>query len=103
LIAVPAATERLLGQDLWLAELETAGRDMERRIEEALRARPDLVNFLRGLGAELGSEEVEEPEPLAEKLHPENPPEAPLPSAEEVLRDLEEHLRRIKGDQDQPD
>ena len=88
--ALLRAAERLLEQDLWLVELEAAGRDMERRIEDALRARPDLVSFLRRL-----SGEPEESEPSTSRREE---PDADLPSAEEVLRDLEEHLRRLKGD-----
>ena len=90
--ALLRAAERLLQQDLWLAELEAAGRDMERRIEDALRARPDLASFLRGL-----SGETESPEP---STMGNEETDAELPSAEEVLRDLEEHLRRLKGEGD---
>lgn len=86
--------EQLLGQDLWVQELEIAGRDMERRIAEALRERPDLANFLRQLSGEPQSSEAE-PSTAAEGQEQE------LPTAEEVLRDLEEHLRRLKGDADQ--
>jgi PAC2 family len=88
--ALLRVAEQLLGQDLWRQELDTAGRDMERRIEDALRARPDLANFLRRLSGEPESSESQQQEE----------PEGELPSAEEVLRDLEEHLRRLKGDGD---
>jgi proteasome assembly chaperone (PAC2) family protein len=89
------AAERLLGVDLWLQELDTAGHDMERRIEDALRARPDLANFLRRLSGE--PEGADNPEGSQEE---EAESEQELPSAEEVLRDLEEHLRRLKSDGD---
>lgn len=91
--ALLRAAERLLGQDLWVQELETAGRDMERRIEDALRARPDLTSFLQRLSGELELPPTTGPQPEEQ--------EAELPSAEEVLRDLEEHLRRLKGDSGQ--
>lgn len=99
------AAEYLLGQELWLDELKAAGRDMERRITEALRARPDLANFLQRLSGE-SEQDVEqidlsaaagEAPPSPEETEPE------LPSAEEIIRHLEDHLRRIKdqgGDED---
>ncbi len=92
--ALLKAAEHLLEQDLWLTELEAAGMDMERRIEDALRARPDLASFLRKLSGE--------PETYPEAVTEGDEPEAELPSAEEVLRDLEDHLRRLKGDGDSP-
>ncbi len=91
--ALLRAAERLIEQDLWVQELETAGRDMERRIEDALRARPDLAGFLKRLRGE--PEPPESTRPEAEET------EGELPSAEEVLRDLEEHLRRLRGESDQ--
>ncbi|MGI5835833.1 MAG: PAC2 family protein [Chloroflexota bacterium] len=81
--------EKLLGQDLWVQELEVAGRDMERRIADALRERPDLANFLRQLSGE--SPTLESQPSTAEEST-----ETELPSAEEVLQDLEEYLRRLK-------
>lgn len=87
--ALLRAAQHLLGQDLWLQELEAAGRDMDRRIEDALRARPDLADFLGRLSGES--------EPRAEAAPQPEEQEAELPSAEEVLRDLEDHLRRLKG------
>lgn len=94
--ALLRAAEKLLGQPLWVEELETAGRDMENRIAEALQSRPDLVSFLRKLGAEPG--QPVEPEPESEEQ------ERELPSAQEVLNDLEEYLRKIRGHTDeQPD
>lgn len=100
--ALLGAAERLLGQDLWKGELEAAGRHMERRLEDVLRNRPDLVELLRKLE---GETEAAEEEPLI-SVDPvvdedEMPPDD-LPSPEEVLRDLEEHLRRIKGDTSGP-
>ncbi len=91
--ALLGAAERLLGQQLWIEELEAAGRDMDRRISDALRARPDLANFLRRLSGEGEALTTAEEQPTEE-------PEGELPSAEEVLRDLEEHLRRLKNEGD---
>lgn len=102
--ALLRVAERLVGQELWRTELEVAGRDMERRIEDALKARPDLASLLRKLE---GGEETEEhaaPEDLSLEIEPSaSEPDLPipqeqLPTPEEVLRDLEEHLRRIKGE-----
>ncbi len=93
--ALLRAAEQLLGMNLWLQELDVAGRDMERRIEDALRARPDLASFLRRLSGEPESNEKPEGSPEEEVE-----PEAELPSAEEVLHDLEEHLRRLKNEGD---
>ncbi len=91
--ALLRVAEQLLGQSLWREELEVAGHDMERRIEEALRQRPDLLGFLQRLSGEepasVAPQETEGPEPEQE---------AELPTAEEVLKDLEDHLRRLKGD-----
>lgn len=92
--ALLRSAERLLGQGLWVQELEIAGRDMERRIAEALRERPDLANFLRQLS---GESQASESQPYS----PEEGQESELPSAEEVLRDLEEHLRRLKENSDE--
>ncbi len=99
--ALLQTAEQLLEQDLWLAELNAAGRDMERRIEDALRARPDLASFLKRLRGE-EEDEVETSAPEGDEAQSE------LPSAEEVLKDLEDHLRRLKGDgspqdEDEPD
>jgi len=91
--ALLRVAEKLLGQSLWCEELEAAGRDTERRIEEALKARPDLITFLQRLGGE-STDQPATAQGAEEK-------ETELPSAEEVLRDLEEHLRRLKGDSDQ--
>ncbi len=94
--ALLRAAEQILGQGLWVDELEAAGRDMERRIKEALRERPDLATFLRQLSG--GAKPSEEPSAAAVEEQ-----EQELPSAEEVLRDLEEHLRRLKGNKSDED
>ncbi|TAK34111.1 MAG: PAC2 family protein [Chloroflexota bacterium] len=88
--ALLATSEQLLGQELWRQELEAAGREMERNIDEAVRARPELAKlFPHILGQEI--------QPSAEQLSAENSVEfGDFPSAEEVLKDLEEHLRRLR-------
>ena len=100
--ALLSVAERLIEQDLWKGELETAGREMERRVKDALRSRPDLVNFLKQLRGEPSEEDATTEEPSVESE--ETPPvdnSEELPSPEEVLKDLEEHLRRLKGNSDQ--
>lgn len=87
--ALLRAVERLLRLDLDVGELEVAGREMERQIDEALRSRPDLKDFVKRLG---GAQEGTPPAPPEEPQAQIEPDE--LPSAEEVLRALEEHLRR---------
>ena len=81
------AVERLLQVDVGLTELEVAARDFERRIDEELRARPDLERFVQRLAAE-EYEEAGSPEEL--------------PSAEEVLEDLEQYLSRLRQDDEAP-
>src|SRR5215208_699042 len=53
------AAERLVGADLGLAELDAAGRDLELRIDQALRGRPDFEKLVAGLAGQV------EPEPTA--------------------------------------
>ena len=99
--ALLTVAERLIGQDLWKGELETAGREMERRVQDALRSRPDLADFLKQLREE-SSEGAATEEPDIELEEPSQADDSDeLPSSEEVLRDLEEHLRRLKGDSGQ--
>jgi proteasome assembly chaperone (PAC2) family protein len=76
------AVERLLKVDVGLTELEVAGRDLERRIDAELRDRPDLERFVQRLADEARDDDA------AGLL--------PLPSAEEVLDDLEQYLRRLR-------
>jgi len=76
--------ERLLQVDVGLTELEVAGRDLERRIDDELRARPDLERFVERLaGAHEDDEEAEA-----------TPGE--LPTAQELLDDLEQYLRGLR-------
>jgi proteasome assembly chaperone (PAC2) family protein len=99
--ALLGAAEQLIEQGLWKEELEIAGRDMERRVQDALKSRPDLVEFLKRLRGESPEEtsvdDVDDVEVEPEQPQPADEPEE-LPSSQEILRDLEEHLRRLKGD-----
>ncbi len=79
--------ERLLRVDLRLAELEVTARDLEERIEEALRERPDLREFVDKLRSGEGAAELAAPAEEPEEL----------PSAEAVLRDLEQYLQQLRG------
>ena len=99
--ALLGVAERLIGQDLWKGELETAGREMERRVQDALRSRPDLVNFLKQLRGESPEGAVPEEPSIDSEESPQTEDTDELPSPEEVLKDLEEHLRRLRGDSDQ--
>jgi hypothetical protein len=85
--ALIRTVERLLHVDLRRAELEVTARDLEERIEEALRERPDLREFVD----KLRSGEV-----AAEFAAPSEEPEE-LPSAEAVLQDLEQSLQQLQG------
>lgn len=88
--ALLRAVERLLRLDLGVAELETAGRDLERRVDEALGARPDLQQFVSGLSGTM-SEAVgrsTETEPPAEPHE--------LPSPKEFLAEMESFLRGLQ-------
>jgi proteasome assembly chaperone (PAC2) family protein len=77
--------ERLLRVDVGLTELEMAGRDLERRIDEELRHRPDLQRFVERLASD-----DEDPADVF----------ADIPNTRELLEDLEQYLRRLRGDDD---
>jgi hypothetical protein len=96
------AAEELLGQELWKGELETAGRQMERRIQDALSTRPDLVDLLKRLQGESDDDMEDESQPLLIVDDQPDPIEesGELPTPEEVLRDVEEHLRKMKGNRE---
>jgi hypothetical protein len=68
--------------DLHLTELEVAGRDLERRIDDELSRRPDLERFVRRLSDDSELDLSEEPE------------------AEDLLDDLEQYLQRLRGEDD---
>lgn len=85
--ALLRVVEKLLKVDLGLTELEVAGRDLERRIDEELAARPDLERFVRRLATD-GDDEID----LSD-----------LPDAEDLLDDLETYLQRLRGEDDEDD
>ncbi|MBX5491780.1 MAG: PAC2 family protein [Chloroflexi bacterium] len=84
--ALLETVQRLLHADLGSEELAAMGRELQARIDEALAQRPDLRQFVEKLQANVTEAEAE---PAAE------PPEE-LPSAEAVLRDLEQYLRQLQ-------
>jgi hypothetical protein len=84
----------LLGADLGTTELQAAGRDLELRINQAMRDRPDFQKLVREMGPL--ADEADSSEQSAE---PAEPP-GELPSSEEVLRDLESYLKDLRGEQD---
>ena len=83
--ALLSLVERTIGQDLWLTELEAAGRDAEQRIAEALKTRPEMLALLE----RLAEAATETPEPRREEEQ-----QGELPSAADVLKDLEDYLHR---------
>ena len=91
--ALLRVAEASVGVDLGLSELDAAGRDLELRINEALRGRPDFEKLVANLGGQLEQESA----PPAAEPEPEEPPIDELPTSEEVLRQLEEYLRDIRG------
>jgi hypothetical protein len=93
--ALLGAVERLLQVDLGRTELEIAARDLERRIDEALRERPDLRAFVERLRA---GQAGTPPAPAAPPS--ETAPAEDLPSADAVLKDLEEYLRNLRRSQE---
>jgi len=82
--ALLSIVEKVLRVDLGLTELEVAGRDLERRIDEELSARPDLERFVRRLASD-GDDEIDLED---------------LPEAEDLLDDLETYLQRLREDED---
>jgi proteasome assembly chaperone (PAC2) family protein len=85
--ALLRTVERLLRVDLRRDELEVTARDLEHRIEEALRERPDLREFV---------DKLRSGEEASEFTAPAEEPEE-LPSAEAVLNDLEQYLQQLQG------
>jgi len=78
--ALLGIVEKVLRVDLGLTELEVAGRDLERRIDEELGRRPDLERFVRRLASDADIDLTDEPE------------------AEDLLDDLEQYLQRLRGE-----
>jgi proteasome assembly chaperone (PAC2) family protein len=89
--AMLAVVERLLGQDLGRGDLDRAAQNVKRRIDDILRSRPDLANYLQSLAGQQAGGRQFTPGAQEERSEP-----GELPSAEEVLKDLEEHLRRLR-------
>lgn len=80
--------ERMHGIELGLGELRVASVDLDRRIDEALHARPDLERFVQrmaGIGDPTEQSEADQPEDQGE-----------LPTPEEFLQSLEEYLRESR-------
>lgn len=94
--ALLGAVEQLIGQSVQREELEAAGRHMEKQVDEALRNRPDLANSIRRITG--APKAPREGGPAArEDTPPGRTAEGDeLPSAEEVVRNVEEHLRRMR-------
>jgi proteasome assembly chaperone (PAC2) family protein len=88
--ALLRTVERLLRVDLRLGELEVTARDLVVKIDEALSQRPDLREFVDKLRAA-----EEEQARAAEAAAPAEEPEE-LPSADLVLKDLEQYLRQLQ-------
>jgi proteasome assembly chaperone (PAC2) family protein len=86
-VALLRTVERILHVELRLAELEVTARDLEQRIEEALRERPDLREFV---------DKLRSGEAAADFTAPAEEPDE-LPSAEAVLQDLEQYLQQLRG------
>jgi proteasome assembly chaperone (PAC2) family protein len=86
--ALLRGVERLIGTELGIVELETAGRDLERRVDEALSARPDLQQFVSGLGGSSTESESAEPDPSTERTE--------LPTPKEFLAEMEDFLRDLR-------
>jgi hypothetical protein len=95
--ALLRVVEELLRVDLGRAELEVSGRDMVRRVDEALQERPDLQEFIERLEA---GELTEEPPPLDEPEEISSPPEE-LPSPEALLQNLEQYLQGLQKPDDE--
>ena len=77
--ALLGIVEKVLNVDLGLTELEVAGRDLERRIDDELSRRPDLERFVRRLASDS---------------------DVNLSDDEDLLDDLEQYLQRLRGEDD---
>ena len=87
--------EQLIGADLGIAELEAAGRDLEQRLNEALRDRPEFQKLVESMTSQL---EAEAPPERSEPTIERPPPSGELPTPEEVLHDLENYLKDLRKD-----
>ena len=95
--ALLKAAEPILGVELGVTELEVAGRDLERKINQALRDKPDFRKLIQGMAGQVQIDP--EPEPESE---PPPEPVGELPTPEEVLRDLEQYLEGLRSEQEPP-
>jgi hypothetical protein len=88
-LALLEAAERVLETDLGLGRLQGLSNDFMRKVESALRANPEVAERLGRLIELDPSEVISEPEPSAadESIPTE------LPSASEVVEELERFLR----------
>jgi predicted ATP-grasp superfamily ATP-dependent carboligase len=86
-LALLRRIDGLLDLRLDLTRLESASAFFERRVNEAVARDRRAGGILREM--ERRADEADQPEPEA--------PRGPLPSAEEVIRDLEEFLRGRSG------
>jgi proteasome assembly chaperone (PAC2) family protein len=80
--ALLGVVEKVLRVDLGLTELDVAGRDLERRIDDELSRRPDLERFVRRLATDADID-------LSD-----------FSDAEDLLDDLEQYLQRLRGEDD---
>ena len=96
-----AAAEPMIGVDLGLSELKVAGRDLERRVDEALRDKPDFQKLVEGYGEPLDLDDDEDDEGEFPVQEHELPPTGELPTPEEVLRGLEDYLKDLRTDDDE--
>jgi len=91
--ALLSVVERLFRVDIGLTELEVAGRDLERRVDEALRGRPDLARFVQRLtGLDPEADDVNEAESLGAGQDG-----GDLPDTQALLEDLNRYLRDLRG------
>jgi len=86
-LAMLEALAALLDLDVDLRELRRLGAQFDRQVADILEANPDLQSYVQELEEQerAGAREAEE-EPQAEH--------EPLPSGEELIREVEEYLRR---------
>jgi hypothetical protein len=91
--ALLLAAERLVGAHLGVTELEAAGRDLEQRINQALRDRPDFEKLVQGLAGQI---EIDPPDEPATREQP--PTSGELPTPDELLHHLEGYLKNLRGE-----
>ncbi|MBV9172449.1 MAG: PAC2 family protein [Chloroflexi bacterium] len=90
--AMLRVVDALTGVSLPLGALERGGAELADQIDEFLSQRPSLKERIDAL------REDEEPEDIP-SVREEAEPGGELPSSEAVLRDLEDFLRGLRGDQ----